>query len=261
MCRFSLSLSLSLSHVHSRSRAPGSRPERERYERSRRPSSARPRPDTARAPLSLPLPLPLSRSLFLNRAARLIPPLSLSLSLSFYARVEYSSAYIHTLSPSRIIMFYPTHSPSVSYDSAVSIERAFRRSSRPSSAQTLDTTQGESPARLNSVWLSTWTIEGLLPPPTLAHFSQRSSVLLFLPISPRSAAFAALPSRDYFLPSHRRPNHPSNTPPSKLPVVSRRRRDRDEDTVNFEFIGERIAIRAPRHVTDVTRTTHPASAK
>jgi len=53
---------------------------------------------TPRERLSLPLPLPLSRSLFLNRAARLIPPLSLSLSLSLFlcsCRV-FIRVYTHT---------------------------------------------------------------------------------------------------------------------------------------------------------------------
>lgn len=143
-----LSFSLARSLAHSRSRAPGSRPGRDRFERSRRPSSARPRPDTASASHSLS---PDSRSLFLERAApvaRPIPSRSLSLASSNHPRT-----YTHTFPLPHNVVPYSLAFGLLRF-SAVSIERAFRDSPRPSpAAQTQH--EGERRPRVSTMRLST----------------------------------------------------------------------------------------------------------
>lgn len=183
---FSLSFSLPsllLSLAHSRSRAPGSRPGRDRFERSRRPSSARPRPDTASASHSLSLNLS-SLSAPYRSSYPLSHSFSHSLSLSLAPLASSIHPRIYTF-PLPHIMSYPAHSPSVSYDSVVSIERVFHESSRPSlTAQTQRETNAARASRQRDYRRELSRDSYLY---RLWHTS------LNAPLSSRSTAFAAPP--------------------------------------------------------------------
>lgn len=246
--------SLLLSLAHSRSRAPGSRPGRDRFERSRRPSSARPRPDTASASHSLSL------SISLKRAGRSSYPPSLSLahSRSLSVRAEYSSAYIHTLSPSRIMSYptHPTHSPSISYGSVVSIERAFHESSRPSPTAQTQRKMNAARASRQRDYRRELSRDSYLH--RLWHTS-----LDVPPASPVSSPFSVLPlsrprrlaCRGYFL--------PNEFIPRISDCLSLPSRDTNEIAfaANFKLVKRtNDDARGASRASDVTRATRPASS-
>lgn len=155
----------------------------------------------AHAPVLTPrAPLTPSLSISLKRAGRssYSPSLSRALSLSLRSRRVFIHVYTHTLSPSRI-MSYPTHSPSVSYGSVVSIDRAFRESSRPSPTAQTQHKMNAARASRQRDYRRELSRDSYLH--RLWHTSLDVPLLsCFVPLL-RSAAFAASPSRGYFLPS------------------------------------------------------------
>lgn len=95
-----------------------------------------------------------------------------------------------------------TRSPSISYDSAVSIKRTSSESSRP--FPTASHARRTPPARLNidAIIDVSYREELSYPPPTLAHFSRRSSPASRHFPRPTLRLPRYLP-RTYFLPSRR----------------------------------------------------------
>lgn len=136
---------------------------------------------TSRAPLTPSLTI----FLYLSRAGH-SSPCSFSLLSS---RDEYSYTYIYVhFSPSPGEVSSPTHLPSISYDSVVSIGRTSNESSRPSCTANMP------PARLDSAIIDV-SYRGDSYLRTLAHFSPDAS-----PPSSRPRGF--LPSRRNCLTNH-----------------------------------------------------------
>jgi len=241
------SLLLSLSLAHSRSRAPGSRPGRDRFERSRRPSSARPRPDTASASHSLSLSISLKRA---GRSSYPPLPLSRAFSLSLRSRRVFIRVYTHTFPLPHNVLPYSPYSLTFGLLRFCRLDRARVPRIIASFSHRTNTTQDERRPRVSTARLSTWAIEGLLPSPTLAHFSRRSPASpVSSPPSPfcRFRGFAVSRVAVTFFRTNSSLEYPTVF---RYPLVARHRRDRIRGELQISRTNE---WRCARRVTCLWR--------